>query len=308
MMTDCERNEFLEDWQSAQKYSLPDRIAKQYYLLSVLKETDKDQTFLLSSKRKGELYILKSCPIVPQNTAGQEYRMLELLSQSDVPGSIHMPHTMEYFEENDRAWLLRDYIYGSSFHDYVANSPTDSLSETELLHCALQLCEALEFLHGQDSPVIHRDIKPENVICDSYGDCHLIDFGIARHYKKGKTSDTFNMGSENTAAPEQFGYAQTDARTDIYALGTLLLYGATCEYDINKLEYANVSDRLKAIIRKCMHFAPQDRYQSASDLHSDLLRCRDHVARRQIYKWFFRGVICGIIWMAVVIFFICRLR
>lgn len=292
-MTDYEREVFLKDWQPAQQIALPVRITEQYYLLSVLKETAQDQTCLLSEKVNGNLYILKSCLLCPQNTAGQEYHMLLFLRQKQAPKSIFVPETMEYFEENGRAYLLRNYIYGFAFHEYAAKSPSDSLSERELLRCGIQLCEALEFLHGQNPAVIHRDIKPGNVILDPYGCCHLIDFGIARHYKAGRNSDTFNMGSENSAAPEQFGYAQTDARTDIYSLGTLLLYGATCEYDIKKLEYADISDRLKAIIRKCMQFAPQDRYQSAAGLHRDLLKCQNQGIHRQKFCCFFCGIFIG---------------
>lgn len=301
-MTDYEKNTILENWYSAQQlpFSLPDRISTQYHLLSVLKKTENDYTCILTSLKNGNLYILKCCQTAPLNIARHEYEILQKLRAKKTPNSIYIPYSLEYFEENDLAYLLRDYLYGCSFREYVAFSPSDSLPEKDLLKCGLQLCDALEFLHSQNPPIIHRDIKPDNVIFDQYGNYRLIDFGIARYYRREKSCDTANMGSENSAAPEQFGYSQTDARTDIYSLGSLLLYGATCEYDIQKLEFSDISDGMKHIIRKCMQFAPNDRYQTASALRKDLQKHENLMLLRQKRRWFLGGVLCGAAIWAVV--------
>ena len=93
-----------------------------------------------------------------------------------------------------------------------------------MLKWAIQLCEALDYLHSRQPPIIFRDMKPSNVMVTNTGLVKLIDFGIARTYKVGKKRDTVAMGSENYAAPEQWGKGQTDARSDVYALGATMYH------------------------------------------------------------------------------------
>lgn len=273
-MNEHEKNSFLQSWHSMPQVSIPlsEKITSSYRLVSVLKDNDQECTCLLCAKENEQFYILKCSFGSSHNTARHEYEMLCRLSETEVPSGIFLPSFMDYFEEQGTSYLIRSYLHGSSFHEYVSRTSSDSLPEDTLIDCALQLCEALDFLHAQTPPIIHRDIKPDNIIIDPDGRFHLIDFGIARFYKKERHCDTENMGSEHFAAPEQFGYAQSDARTDIYSLGALLLYGATCEYDLKKLDCINLSSSFKHIIRRCMQFAPKDRYQSISSLRRDLKR------------------------------------
>lgn len=294
-MSEEEKNQFLKTWQSDLHVlvPLPDRIISEYLLLSVFKESESSCTCFVSAKEDGRFFILKCSRIDSRNTALREYKMLKHLESLNAPQSIYVPSFMDYFEEDGTACLIRDYLYGQSLRELVENSPDDQLTEDQLKSCALQLCEALDFLHSQDPPIIHRDIKPDNVIIDQYGRFRLIDFGIARLYRKNGNSDTTSMGSEHFAAPEQFGYSQTDARTDIYSLGALLLYGATCENEISKLDYSGISDDFKKIIRKCMQFAPEDRYQNSSELRRDLEKPGKISLHRKQKSWFFRGILCG---------------
>ena len=93
----------------------------------------------------------------------------------------------------------------------------------EALSIINQLCNVLDYLHKRNPPVIFRDLKPSNVMVTPQQEVKLIDFGIARFFKKGKQSDTTNLGTPGYAAPEQYGGAgQSDARTDIYSLGVLI--------------------------------------------------------------------------------------
>lgn len=90
----------------------------------------------------------------------------------------------------------------------------------------------------------------------------LIDFDIARFYQPGKSKDTVMMGTEGYAAPEQFGFGQTDERTDIYGLGALLNYLLVQSFPTEKI----ATGRLNPMIRKCVSMNPKDRYQNVDEL------------------------------------------
>jgi hypothetical protein len=136
---------------------------------------------------------------------------------------VNIPKIADFFEENSRACLVMEFIWGESLEKRLkaANAP---LLETDVLHWAIQLCDALQYLHTRRPPIIFRDMKPSNAMVTNTGLVKLIDFGIARTYKAGKKRDTVAMGSENYAAPEQWGKGQTDARSDVYGLGATMYH------------------------------------------------------------------------------------
>lgn len=110
----------------------------------------------------------------------------------------------------------------------------------------------LEFLHGKD--IIHRDIKPSNIILANDGHIRLIDFDAARMPKEDLEQDTRLLGTRGYVPPEQYGFAQTDARADIYSLGVTM--NQLLGHKAHKLRY-------RRIIAKCTDLNPDKRYQSA---------------------------------------------
>ena len=101
--------------------------------------------------------------------------------------------------------------------------------------------------------MIYRDIKPENILLLPDGGIGLIDFGIARQFKDGKDTDTRHMGTRATAAPEQYGYAQTDQRTDLYSLGMTLIWLLTGRYDRDSLtQTEEISPHLRSVLEKAV--------------------------------------------------------
>jgi serine/threonine protein kinase len=136
---------------------------------------------------------------------------------------VNIPKIADFFEDNGRACLVMEFVWGESLEKRLdaTNAP---LLETDVLKWAIQLCDALNYLHNLQPPIIFRDMKPSNVMVTNTGLVKLIDFGIARTFKVGKKRDTVAMGSENYAAPEQWGKGQTDARSDVYALGATMYH------------------------------------------------------------------------------------
>lgn len=127
-----------------------------------------------------------------------------------------------------------------------------------MLSIGKQLLSALSVLH--EHSIVHRDVKPENVIVDRKGNVKLIDFDIARLFSEDKAGDTTVKGSRDYASPEQFGFMQSDCRTDIYSLGVTLNELATGELPEKRL----CRGRLGAVVRRCIEFDPKRRYQTAA--------------------------------------------
>jgi serine/threonine protein kinase len=204
----------------------------------------------------------------------QEARLLRTLDH------INIPRIADFFEENGRACLVMEFIWGESLEKRLqaANAP---LLETDVLKWAVQLCDALHYLHTQQPPIIFRDMKPSNVMVTNAGLVKLIDFGIARTYKAGKKRDTVAMGSENYAAPEQWGKGQTDARSDVYGLGATMYHllanmaPTPAFLPSEPLPLRNYNGALSrpavALIKKAMNRNPSDRFQSALEMREALL-------------------------------------
>ena len=151
----------------------------------------------------------------------QEAFMLARLKHPNLP-SIY-----DYFTEAGRCYVVMDFIEGETLEDYLAQGgngrpPGIPLSVPEVLQIGIQLCSVLDYLHTRQPPIIFRDLKPANIMRASDGQLYLIDFGIARIFKQGKTNDTTALGSPGYAAPEQYGKAQSTPRSDIYALGVTM--------------------------------------------------------------------------------------
>ncbi len=134
----------------------------------------------------------------------------------------NLPRIYDNFAENERSYLVMDFIEGETIEEYLEHIGGGPLPIDVVLKWAEQLCDVLNYLHTHQPPIIFRDLKPANVMISENGHLYLIDFGIARIFKPGKQHDTVALGSPGYAAPEQYGKAQSTPRSDIYSLGALL--------------------------------------------------------------------------------------
>lgn len=174
----------------------------------------------------------------------------------------NLARVIDRFEDGGRHFLVMDFVQGQTLRQVleVASGP---LPAAQVLGWATQLCEVLTFLHSQPTPLIYRDLKPENVLLQADGTLKLIDFGIARFYKPGQTTDTTPLGTLGYAAPEQFGHGQSDVRTDVFALGAMLFELLT-GYDPAQSPFdlplaRTVNPRLSAQVEAALHQATQPR-------------------------------------------------
>ena len=160
-------------------------------------------------------------------------------------------------------YVVGEYLEWELLSEAAARKP---LSTRQVVSVGRQLLDALVILHGEG--IVHRDIKPENIMVDPHGAVKLIDFDIARIFAEEKDADTTVKGSRAYASPEQYGFAQTDPRTDLYSLGVTLNELAVGELP----EQRRCRGALGVFIRRCTEFDPKRRYQSAREALRHLRR------------------------------------
>ena len=226
----------------------PAELTARCELLEHLGGSQNCETLLVRERSGGRLLVAKCREKMAD---GEEDAEAEILRRLSGPG---LPAFAGVCENERMRCTLREYVPGRTLDKVAA----EGISEAQVREIGLGLCAVLRRLHSQDPPVIHRDIKPQNVVLTDAGEVFLIDFGISRRYDSNAGEDTVFAGTRGFAAPEQYGFAQTDCRSDIFSLGVLLCWLTTGQTQLGK-ESAGGLDRC---IRRCMAFDPKDRYQS----------------------------------------------
>jgi serine/threonine protein kinase len=206
---------------------------------------------------------------------------VEALSALSHP---QVPRLYDHFSDVDHWYLVLEYIEGQTLESYLeARGVQGKLFQMEeILGIGLQLCTVLTYLHSRHPPLIFRDLKPDNIMRTPAGKLYLIDFGIARHYIVGQSRDTQSLGSPGYAAPEQYGRAQTDARTDLYGLGALLhqlLSGQDPSDTPRGLPPLHLNGQaghaeLESLVNRLLASDPQNRPASAHDVAREFERIR----------------------------------
>lgn len=175
----------------------------------------------------------------------------------------HIPQIYLCVQTTQGLAVIEEYCTGKNLLEIAKEH---RFTETETAQILTELARGLLPLHRAHPPVICRDLKAENVMVTGEGQVKIIDFDIARIYQPGKQKDTVMMGTAGYAAPEQFGFGQTDARTDIYALGVLCNFLLCGYFPLEKTAEGKLHD----VIVKCTQMRPQDRYQNLEELLLEL--------------------------------------
>lgn len=253
-----------------------DVLGERYVIDRVIGEGGMSCVYLAEDlKLPGKQWAVKETLSEPgmQRTVQDEAQLLIKLSHP------RLPRIVDFFrdEDNGYTYLVMDYIQGMTlekyFRGYRGNVNPDFIMElTE------QLLDVLEYLHHHEPQVIFRDLKPSNIMLTDQLEVRLIDFGIARSYKHESGEDTVKLGTVGFAAPEQYGGRQSDARSDLYGLGALLLYlstgGKFSEWitGVERHIRGDLPRELLPVIRKLLQYAPENRYQSTAEVRSALKR------------------------------------
>lgn len=197
----------------------------------------------------------------------------ELLSKLQHPAIVDI---VDIEKTTNYIYVVMDHVEGEALDKVVRQKGPQS--EEDVQNWMIQICDALSYLHRQDPAIIYRDMKPNNIMLHPDGYVKLIDLGVAREYKDEQKKDTIAFGTTGYAAPEQYGKAQTDARTDIYGIGATMwhLLGGSAppvEFPLPNVREANPNvgeGFADVIIPKCTQLEREMRYQTCEELVSDL--------------------------------------
>ena len=261
----------------------PAELTRDYEILECLGSGEGTET-LLVKRADGRKCVAKCFRPESPFFSREEPEALKHLGKDSFPGYVGE------FRSDAMRCVLREYVEGETLAE-VAGQRKDpggerkagsfdlwKFSEEEIVRAGCQICDALTELHSLRPPLIHRDIKPQNVVLQPSGRAMLIDFGISREQStQAEASDTVILGTHGFAPPEQYGFAPTDARSDIYSLGILLNWMRT-----GRTEPPEKADTpLAKVIRRATAFDPAHRFRDAEQMRQALEAAREPAHRRR---------------------------
>ncbi len=216
-----------------------------------------------------EMLTLSSDRALREQTLATFQREANILATLAHPA---IPNIYDFFDQNNRAYLVMEYINGSDLENILGKTRT--LPMEKIIEWTRDLCDVLTYLHGQQpNPIIFRDMKPSNLMIDSLGKVRLIDFGIAKMFEKGKHT---TIGTEGYSAPEQYK-GNVSPLSDQYSLGATLHHILTRKdprleppfsfHERSIREYnPDVPIWFAEIMERALQFNPSDRYPSIANM------------------------------------------
>lgn len=225
-----------------------------YEELKLIHKSRKVKAFLVQNLDDDKIYIKKEI---------KEYSK-EIYENIKNIDSKNTPKIYEIFEMEEKLVIIEEFINGDTLQSILEKEK--KLEEKRVIEYMISLCDILEEIHSLNPPIIHRDIKPSNIIISNDNVLKLIDFDIARAYKEGKNLDTTILGTKGYASPEQFGFEQSDCRSDIYAMGVMMNVLTTGKH----IKEEENNTLLKDIIKKCTNISKEERYNNVCELREEL--------------------------------------
>jgi len=218
----------------------------------------------------------------------QFYREASTLARLDHP---NLPKVSDHFADNGREYLVMDFVPGKDLRQLLNETLEKNafLPEQQVLRWAAQLCDAIEYLHSQDPPVLHRDIKPDNARLTPGNAIKLVDFGQVKLMAPDETKTITilqGLGTVQYTPLEQYGgdTGHTDTRSDIYSLGGTLYHLLTGRAPLNaKARFLKpgtmpmprqinpaMSVRTERAVMRALSMHPDKRPASISEFRHDL--------------------------------------
>lgn len=232
---------------------LDDILKNEYKWVNNLKSKDNSSVDIMENRSCNKRVLAKRF-----DGDCQVYKRLVNLKHENLP----VVYEAVYDEQNNKSLVVEEYIDGFSVQEQLE---IGLYNQDGVAVIVTQLCDVLKLLHGMG--IVHRDIKPSNIMINNYGTVKLIDFDISRMVRENRNKDTIMMGTTGYAAPEQFGIAQTDARTDIFAIGVVINEMLTGKHPSDCM----CKGRWGRIVEKCTQTSPANRYRDVGELMEKIM-------------------------------------
>lgn len=202
-----------------------------YLILSPIGQGGMGAVYQATDQKFGNEVAIKETFYSDQQLRGAFSREAKLLNRLRHAA---LPVVMDYFDINDRQFLVMQYIPGRDLERCLNERMEEGVGPfpvPQVLSWADQLLDALEYLHSQSPPIIHRDIKPQNMKLTPRGEIVLLDFGLAKGdvSRHSVSSRGIRGYTPNYASLEQIRGMSTDARSDVYSMGATLWHLLTGE-------------------------------------------------------------------------------
>ncbi|MBD2197473.1 MULTISPECIES: serine/threonine-protein kinase [Calothrix] len=261
-------------------------LQNRYRIIQILGQGGFARTYLVEDQRRfNELCAIKELTPTTVGTSMWEktqelfQREAAILYQIEHP---QVPKFRERFEQDQRLFLVEDYIAGKTYRNILSERQAlgQNLTENEVLLLIRSLLPVLEHIHSRG--IIHRDISPENIILrESDSKPVLIDFGVVKELatrlqSPDSTAPVTSVGKLGYSPSEQMQAGQAYPNSDLYALAVtaiVLLTGREPRelFDENQLswnwqQFVRVNPQFAEIINRMLNYRPSDRYQNASDV------------------------------------------
>jgi eukaryotic-like serine/threonine-protein kinase len=235
---------------------------------------------------------------------GEDPEMLQRFKrEAQSVGKLQHPNIVTVYDfgvEEGRPYLVMELLEGESLESLLRSRRSISLEEK--LDIVIQICNGVQYAHQRN--ITHRDIKPANIMILKDGTAKIVDFGIARTGMRKLTQPGQLVGSFHYLSPEQINAMNVDSRTDIFSTGVLLFELVTGKLPFEGKDTSEILMKilhdsppslngvlknslsgLDEIVQHALAKNPEQRYQTAENLASDLGRVLEKRRRERISEY-----------------------
>jgi serine/threonine protein kinase len=254
-----------------------------------------------------KLHRVVAIKLLPTEYLSQQDRRRRFFQEARAASALNHPHILTVYEvgeDDGKPYIAMEYVEGDTLRHKIENR---ALKIKDTLDIAIQISEGLAKAH--DLGIIHRDLKPENLMISRDGYAKILDFGLAKLVAQRervlaadseqktllrvKTESGTLLGTVNYMSPEQLLGQRVDRRCDIFSFGVVLceMLTGTCPFvnenridtmhailhrppRLPEADNGNIPSGILSILTKALAKAPKDRYQSVSDLASELRKLK----------------------------------
>lgn len=240
-------------------------ILSNYEKLTAL--DSENRVWLVRDMREGSI-------LVSKRTVCSNPEVYSSLKDARIKG---IPTIHHIFEDEGEIIIIEQYVHGLTADKYFSDS--EQRTEEAVIRFGIAVCRILKNLHSLNPPIICRDIKPTNLMIQENA-WYITDFNIARSFDSSITrdSDTSLLGTASYAPPEQYGFGQTDVRSDLYSLAVTMNVLMTGDIPAR----SPISGKLGEVITRATKLDPDDRYQSAEELEAALTDLMSNINDKKV--------------------------